>query len=149
MGSRRSPFSAIDYLFSYLLIANFLQYLEAGAVPALLIQLAQSFNMSAWQQGLLGGVVYLSLGVGGSFGGYLLRQFEHKYVFLTAVIGNMIVAFCWTMTPVGYNFSASLFIGLRFLMGLFQCVTCVYLPLWTNENAPRKKKTIWMSYLQV
>jgi hypothetical protein len=34
------------YLFAFLLLANFLQYLEAGAVPALLLQLSESFQMS-------------------------------------------------------------------------------------------------------
>jgi hypothetical protein len=38
------------YLFSFLLLANFLQYLEAGAVPALLLQLSESFQMSPAQE---------------------------------------------------------------------------------------------------
>ena len=39
-----------SYLFRFLILANFFQYLEAGAVPALLLQLSQSFNMSPGQQ---------------------------------------------------------------------------------------------------
>ena len=35
-----------EYLLKYMLAVNFLEYLEAGAVPALLIQLKQSFHMS-------------------------------------------------------------------------------------------------------
>lgn len=58
-----------DRLFQFLLLANFLEYLEAGAVPALLLQLSTSFHMSPGQQGLLGGVVYLSLSIGGPFAG--------------------------------------------------------------------------------
>lgn len=34
------------YLMKYILTVNFLEYLEAGAVPALLMQLKASFNMS-------------------------------------------------------------------------------------------------------
>ncbi len=141
--------SYTKFLFGYLVITNFLQYLEAGAIPALLLELSQSFEMSSLQQGLLGGVVYLSLGVGGSFAGYLLRTYNHKHVFIGAIVGNMILSCFWALTPVGLSYSADLFIWLRFAMGLFQCITCVYLPLWTNENAPRKQKTMWMSYLQV
>jgi hypothetical protein len=37
------------YLFKYLLLANFLQYLEAGAVPAMLLQLSYSFDMDPGQ----------------------------------------------------------------------------------------------------
>jgi len=39
-----------NYLFKYLLVCNFLQYLEAGAVPALLIELENTFGMSSGQQ---------------------------------------------------------------------------------------------------
>eukprot|EP01031_Cornospumella_fuschlensis_P031198 gene31198-37705_t len=59
-------------LFNFLLLANFFQYMEAGALPALLLSISNSFGMNSAQQGLLGGVVYLSLGTGGPFAGYLL-----------------------------------------------------------------------------
>jgi MFS family permease len=125
------------------------QYLEAGAVPALLLQLSISFGMGSGQQGLLGGVVYLSLSLGSPFAGYLLRNFDHKRVISTAVFANMFFTFLWAMTPVGHTFSTHAFISLRFLMGLCQCILCVFLPLWTNENAPAKSCSKWMSYLQV
>lgn len=137
------------YLFRCLLLANFLQYLEAGAVPALLLQLSESFSMGPGKQGLLGGVVYLSLGVGGPFAGYLLRKYEHKTVISCAVAANMFFTVVWALTPVGETYSTDMFIAVRFLMGLCQCVICVFLPLWTNENAPKETRTSWMSYLQV
>lgn len=136
-------------LFKCLLLANFLQYLEAGAVPALLLQLSESFSMGPAKQGLLGGVVYLSLSLGGPFAGYLLRRYEHKTVICYAVAFNMAFTLIWAMTPVGKAYSTNMFVGVRFLMGLCQCVICVFLPLWTNENAPKETRTSWMSYLQV
>ena len=137
------------YLFKCLLLANFLQYLEAGAVPALLLQLSDSFNMGSAKQGLLGGVVYLSLSLGGPFAGYLLRSYEHKTVISCAVAANMFFTLLWALTPIGQWYSTNLFISLRFIMGLCQCVICVFLPLWTNDNAPKERRTSWMSYLQV
>ena len=83
------------YLFKCLLLANFLQYLEAGAVPALLLELSKSFHMGSGKQGLLGGVVYLSLSLGSPFAGYLLRKFEHKAVICSAVIANMFFTLIW------------------------------------------------------
>lgn len=138
-----------SYLFKCLLLANFLQYLEAGAVPALLLQLSQSFSMGPGKQGLLGGVVYLSLSLGGPFAGYLLRKYEHKTVISCAVAANMFFTLIWAFTPVGETYSTDMFIAVRFIMGLCQCVICVFLPLWTNENAPKEYRTSWMSYLQV
>lgn len=43
------------YLVKYLLLANFIQFLEAGAVPALLISLSRDFELDHAQLGLLGG----------------------------------------------------------------------------------------------
>ena len=144
-----TPSGDKSYLFKCLLLANFLQYLEAGAVPALLLQLSQSFSMGPGKQGLLGGVVYLSLSLGGPFAGYLLRKYEHKTVISCAVAANMFFTLIWAFTPVGETYSTDMFIAVRFIMGLCQCVICVFLPLWTNENAPKEYRTSWMSYLQV
>ena len=43
------------YLVKWLLLANFIQFMEAGAVPALLISLARYFELDHAQLGLLGG----------------------------------------------------------------------------------------------
>lgn len=114
----------------------------------MLLQLSESFEMGPGKQGLLGGVVYLSLGVGGPFAGYLLRKYEHKTVISCAVAANMFFTVIWAFTPIGETYSTDMFIAVRFLMGLCQCVICVFLPLWTNENAPKETRTAWMSYLQ-
>eukprot|EP01041_Mallomonas_annulata_P002576 gene2576-5027_t len=144
-GSRKSSAS---YLFKFLLLANICMYLEAGAVPALLLEIANSFGMTSGQQGLLGGIVYLSLGFAGTFCGYLLRHYDHRTVIGSSIGINNIFTLAWALTPVNYSFSTTLFITIRFFMGLTQCALCVFLPLWTNEFAPNEQRTSWMSYLQ-
>jgi MFS family permease len=149
LGPPKSSRKEKDLLFKFLLLANFLEYLEAGAVPALLLQLSTAFHMSPGQQGLLGGVVYLSLSLGGPFAGYLLRHHDHRTVVGAAVAINNFFTLLWALTPVNLPYSTLMFIAVRFLMGLTQCVICVFLPLWTNQFAPRDKRTSWMGYLQV
>lgn len=139
----------VSYLFKYLLAANFLEYLEAGALPALLMQLTSSFQMKPGEIGLLGGIVYLSLSIGAPFAEYLLRNYDHQLVVGWSLTINNIFTLCWALTPIGYSFSSLLFISLRFLMGLTQCVVCIFMPLWCNEFAPKDQKTTWMSYQQV
>lgn len=124
-------------------------YLEAGAIPAMLIQISEAFNMSPGLQGVLGGIAYLSLGFGSPFAGYLMRNYDHKVVLGYAVGVNSFLTLIWSLTPVGFWYSSSLFIFIRFLMGLMQCVVCVFLPLWTNEFAPSAERTKWMGALQV
>jgi MFS family permease len=124
-------------------------YLEAGAIPAMLIQISEAFDMSAGLQGILGGIAYLSLGFGSPFAGFLMRNYDHKVVLGYAVGVNSLLTLMWSLTPVGLWYSSSLFIFIRFLMGLMQCVVCVFLPLWTNEFAPATERTKWMGALQV
>jgi MFS family permease len=81
--------------------------------------------------------------------GYLLRHQDHRTVIGFAVAINNFFTLLWALTPVDTYYSVHLFIGLRFIMGLTQCVVCVFLPLWTNQFAPKDKKTSWMGYLQV
>jgi MFS family permease len=155
-----------SYLFKFLLMANMCTlffsfvstsfssslaglYLEAGAIPAMLIQISEAFNMSPGLQGILGGIAYLSLGFGSPFAGYLMRNYDHKVVLGYAVGVNSLLTLMWSLTPVGFWYSSSLFIFVRFLMGLMQCVVCVFLPLWTNEFAPAPERTKWMGALQV
>lgn len=153
------------YLFKYLLFANMCKdfniflfvtyicllglYLEAGAVPAMLIQISDSFDMTSGQQGLLGGIAYLSLGLGSPFAGFLLRHYEHKYVLGCVIFMNSIFTLIWALTPVNQWYSLPMFVSVRFVMGLMQCVVCIYLPLWTNEFAPKQSRARWMGTLQV
>lgn len=162
-----APPSAQDkpfYLFKYLVIANMCKfvnllstsfnilciglYLEAGALPAMLIQISNSFGMPSGQQGLLGGISYLSLGFGSPIAGFLLRRYEHKTILGTALFFNSAFTLCWALTPVGHAYSMFMFITIRFVMGLMQCVVCVYLPLWTNEHSPKLSRARWMGSLQ-
>jgi hypothetical protein len=40
-----------EYLFKWLLLVNFLEYLEAGAIPASLTALSDAFDMNTAQLG--------------------------------------------------------------------------------------------------
>ena len=92
--------------------------------------------------------MYLSLSLGGPLAGWLLRKYDHKRVLVCSIGANLALTFVWTMTPIERNFSTAMFITVRFFMGFTQCIVCVFLPLWTMENAPKTMRTIWMSYLQ-
>lgn len=137
------------YLFKFFLLANFLQYLEAGAVPALLLNLSSDFQMDHFEQGLLGGMVYVALSCGGPIGGYLLRHCDHRNVVGSAVLLNNALTLLWSMTPIGFSFSKPLFIFVRFLMGLAQCQLVIFLPLWINEYSPNDRLTKSMGFFQV
>lgn len=65
----------VSQFFYFLFAANILMYMEAGIVPASLLPLAGSFDMSLSEQGLLGGIVFLSIAFAGPFAGAFAPTF--------------------------------------------------------------------------
>ena len=98
---------------------------------------------------ILGGVVYIAISAGAPFAGFLLRNFDHKIVIISAILANALLTLLWSLTPINMMLSRSLFISLRFCMGLAQCILSVFLPFWINEFAPDNRRTSWMGLLQV
>ena len=107
-------------IFIYLLFCNTFMYFEAGSVPAMLLQIARSFDMSPGSQGLLGGIVYLAMCFGGPVAGYCLRRYEQwqPRIIALSITGNTLWTLIWALTPSTYSHSSFLFISIRFIMGL-------------------------------
>lgn len=141
----------VSQFFYFLFISNLLMYMEAGAVPASLLPLAASFEMTLAQQGMLGGIVFLSIAFAGPFAGiigtytyihgiiydlqpiavgYALKHYEHRSVLGVSFVAFTVLTVFWSLTPTHWPQSSHLFIFLRFLMGLCQCICCVFFPLW-------------------
>jgi MFS family permease len=80
--------------------------------------------------------------------GHALREYEHRSVLGVSFGVFTLLTVLWALTPTHWAFSSRLFIFERFLMGLCQCICCVFFPLWTNDFAPRRSTASWMSMLQ-
>ena len=137
-------------IFTFLLFSNAFMYFECGTVPAMLLQISDSMGLNVATEGLMGGIVYLSLCLGGPIAANFLRRFDHLHsrVIATAVCGNTFLTFFWALTPVGYKWSSAMFISLRFIMGLHQSIICVFFPIWVNEYAPADRKATWFAFMQ-
>ena len=133
------------YLFKYLLLLNLLLYLEAGAVPALLVDLAREFSMDQFTTGLMGGIVYLMLSFGGPLAGVLLKNHSAKPIILCSLFLNNLCTLFFGLTPEG---NVWLLVATRGLIGFTQVVVCVYSPLWVDSHAPPSMRARYMSYLQ-
>ncbi|KAL0592635.1 hypothetical protein ABG067_000199 [Albugo candida] len=142
-----------SYLFKYLILTQVIIYFEAGAIPCLLDELSVSLQMSATEQGALGGVVYLALSIASPFGAFCLHHFDPKHILGLTLIFNNLAVLVLACTPTKEDASttfnvASLMIAARALIGFTQAFPCIYTPLWVDEYAPREQVATWMSYLQ-
>ncbi|GLE00648.1 hypothetical protein PINS_up009405 [Pythium insidiosum] len=136
------------YLFKFLIITQVVVYLEAGAIPCLLDQLSVDLDMSATQQGALGGVVYFALSAASPLFAYCMHRFNPQHILGASLVLNNFATLMLALTPTGYSFSAYMMIAARALIGFTQAFPCIYTPLWVDEYAPREKVAGWMSYLQ-
>ena len=98
------------WLFKYIMFAQVAVYMEAGAVPALLNELVHIFGMSYAEQGLLGGIVYITISLGCPLATFLFQNFSPKYVLTWSLIFNNAAVIVFAATPLGYS---RCFIGAR------------------------------------
>jgi MFS family permease len=136
------------YVYKYILIANIVNYLEAGAVPAMLVGMSETFHLSPDQQGLLGGIVYFTMSLGSPFAALCFKIWDPRVVLGVSMTLYNIAVVVFASVPVGLDNSSLLLVMARGAMGFTQAFLCVYLPLWIDEFAPVDKKTVWMSYSQ-
>ncbi|GMI09137.1 hypothetical protein TrLO_g12364 [Triparma laevis f. longispina] len=149
-GNAETSPASPPYLLKYLLLLNLLLYLEAGAVPALLLPLTEQFQMNQLTTGLMGGIVYLSISLGGPIAGLLLKptaQGERrvKEVVMWSLAFNNAATLFFGLTPRG---NVWLLVVARGLIGFTQVVVCVYSPLWVDSHSPPDMRARCMSYLQ-
>jgi MFS transporter, Spinster family, sphingosine-1-phosphate transporter len=148
--ARRRPRSKYErersaYLFKYIILAQIVVYIEAGAIPALLTQLKVIFNMSYNEQGALGGVVYLFLSMACPLAGYLFRVWSPRAVLSATLSLNLLATLGFALTPD--EWTKALIVS-RAMIGFTQAFVMVYSPVWVDEFAPPARRTAHMSYLQ-
>jgi hypothetical protein len=97
----------------------------------MLVQLASIFSMSHTHQGLLGGIVYLMISLGGLIAGYCFKHYCTRWVLGCSLAANNIATLLFALTPVGRPESAVLLIFYRGLIGFTQ----VRIPTYLNFNA--------------
>ena len=148
-----SPFSESAFLddplvrvFCVLMLAQVVLFAEAGAVPAMLVQLTSSFKLTFPQQGYLGGIVYFGIAVGAPITSEFFKCLNLKYVLAMTLFVNMGSLVVFACTPMGWT---NMLIGTRFLIGFTQATFSVYVPVWVDRFAPKDKATQWFSWLQI
>ena len=135
------------YLFPFILLTQIVVYMEAGAVPALLNELAAAFQMSFWMQGLMGGLGYIFLSAGCPAAAWAFRKWNVPNVLGCAIMLNALSTAVFAATPTGVEW-VWLLVTARGLIGFSQAFPIIYFPLWCDEHAPAGRKTSWLSYVQ-
>ena len=139
------PETSKTSVFTALLIAQILVYSEAGAIPALLDRLTAAFGLTYYQQGLLGGVVYIGISLGAPVASWAYHVYEPKTVLMVSLVLNLISVIFFGLTPENWKYALT---GARFLIGATQSFLAIFCPVWVDVYASRSKQTQWFSGLQ-
>ena len=131
-----------SYLFKYIVLAQIVVYMEAGAVPALLQLLTLAFSLSFTEKGLLGGVVYLAISCAAPLASFLFSRYSAKRVLIVSLLLNNAMVILFALVPEHSDWR-NVLIGIRALIGATQSFLAVYLPVWIDLFAPPEKVTRW------
>ena len=133
----------IRRLFPLVASVNVIINLDGGAVPAALTNIKNTFDLTSLELGLLGALVYLGIASGSLVMGPLLKRVSPVMVLRVAILCNtgMTATFGLALNP-------GMLLVARYLIGFLQAACPVYFPVWVDEFAPKKTRTLWMALIQ-
>ena len=68
-----------------------------------------------------------------------------KWTKYTLAMTLLLNAVCLTLFTVTRSFYFDAFI--RFFIGFFQVFQCIYMPVWADNFAAEKQKSVWLTFL--
>ena len=117
--------------------------LDGGAVPAALLHISRTFDLSTPEEGFLGMLVYQGIALGSLTVGPLLRCVSARRATQLSLTLNTLATLFF-----GAAQSTTWLLIARVCIGFLQAVPAVYFPVWVEEFAPADSATLWMAVIQ-
>ena len=127
-------------IFGLLAAISIIINLDGGAVPAGLIHIRRTFDLTTIEVGLLGMLVYQGIAIGCVVAGPLLRCVSPLRATQATLVLNILATLGF-----GASWSTPALLVFRALIGVLQAVPAVYFPVWVDEFAPKNAMTTWMA----
>ena len=133
----------LKYIFIALAALSIIINLDGGAVPAALLHIENTFELSGTLVGCLGMFVYQGIALGSLCVGPVTQRISPRRATQATLILNTAATFGF-----GASQSAGMLLTFRILIGLLQAIPAVYFPVWVDEFAPEDSATVWMAVVQ-
>lgn len=124
-------------------IQTFINF-DSGLVPSSLVDIQRTLSLSFLSQGILGAVVYAGLSGSSIFAGHIFYKHDCKWVLVWTILLNGISCMVFSLSP-----NAISMIFFRLIMGISQAFPVIYAPIWVDQFAPSRRKTMWMSLMYI
>ena len=130
-------------IFLALAVMTLIINLDGGGVPAALVNIQRTFQLTPIELGILGALVYVGQASGSVLCGPLLKKYSPTRVCQVALVANTFATFMFAMAQ-----SNVWLLSARFLIGVLQAAPAVYFPVWVDEFGPESSRTVWMAAIQ-
>jgi MFS family permease len=115
----------------------------------MLLQLVSSFNLCPIEQGLLGGVAFLSHSLGNPIALYVFKHYQQQRIIGYSLFASTTLTLWLALIPVNIFHSVPLLILIRGLIGLTSSIYSAYIPVWINDHVPHTIKAKWITQYQL
>jgi len=130
-------------LFINMAILAIIINLDGGAVPAALLHISRTFELTTVEEGLLGMLVYQGIALGSLTVGPLLKCISARRATQASLLLNTAATLLF-----GAAQNTIWLLIARVMIGFLQAVPAVYFPVWVDEFAPESVATLWMAVIQ-
>ena len=131
-------------LFFFLISVEFAIQNSSGLLSSASKDIKETLHMNDKEFGMFGTVNGLGRVIGSSMFIFLVNNFSRKSILIFFVFVKACLLFCFKLTSVGY-----LLILTRFFIGIVHMPLSIYIPIWIDQFAISKYKTLFMTLLQV
>lgn len=117
---------------------------DGGAIPAILGNLRDEFQVTEFELGLINSAPYLGILISSFYSGLILQKFSQKTILSGMLIVNAMFCAVLAIAPHWGFFAVA-----RVFLGLTQGPFIIYVAVWVEEFAPVENKTSWVGLVQV
>ncbi|KAL4500428.1 hypothetical protein ABPG72_003379 [Tetrahymena utriculariae] len=137
------PSASKSFIYSICFITNILVNFDHGIVPAASKEIKQDLNLSDFELGILGSVVYAGLLLGSVAASQAFMMIKTKKLIIGVIVSYIFSLLLFLVSDriliLGFS---------RTLVGFFQVFLVVFFPVWVDLHGG-SKQTQWLTILQL
>jgi MFS transporter, Spinster family, sphingosine-1-phosphate transporter len=142
-GNEFQPSRTLKTIFYTCCVCNVLINMDHGIIPAATREIMLDMDISEFELGLLGSLVYLGLVAGSITASMTFQKYSAKRILLFTGFGNVISLFIFPTSSNLFFLCMS-----RICTGYFQVFFVIYFPVWIDIHG-KEMRTKWLTVLQM
>jgi hypothetical protein len=133
-----------NYLFVLLIFTSIFVNLDHGTIPAATEELEKSLNIDKTTIGTFGSLVFIGTAAGALYYIFLVNKINRKLnLAISFFLSGVLLCLFTFVKNVPFLFFN------RLVVGFFQSMVSIYIPIWIDQYSPSNRKTFYMAVFQL